>query len=81
MPAWNWLKFIETNMVKWLVKEGESYTENDVMEAWHVLENQCLDRFGHSKEYKRILEMKHDIWMLYSEYLETGNQIHLKSIL
>ena len=74
MPAWNWLKFIDNGMVKWLVQSGSSYIDNEAMEAWHKLEDQYLQMFGHGTEYEKVLELKYDIWMLYSEYLETGNQ-------
>lgn len=74
MPAWNWLQFIEKGMVKWLAIEGEAYTENEAMEAWHKLEDQYLERFGHGEEYKKILEMKYDIYMMYAEYLEFHDQ-------
>jgi hypothetical protein len=74
ISIYNWQKVVDTGDLKWIVIEDGETTEKEAVNAWHTLQDQWIVQFGNSKSWKDIITLKHEIWMLYAEYLETGNQ-------
>jgi len=74
MPIKNWGMFIESGEFKWLVENGDAGTDRQSIDAWHNLQDQYLYRFGLGPEYEKVIKLKHEIFMIYAEYLATGNK-------
>ena len=81
LPIWNWWKIAETGNLIYLHKkdyyEGEDYT---LIELWNKLQNEYLDEFGITEEFRKILSLKKKWINKKVEFLTTGERFKLTEI-
>jgi predicted Mrr-cat superfamily restriction endonuclease len=83
LPIWNWWKVAETSNLIYLQKNVD-YTKEDytikAFNLWNDLQNQYLNEFGITEEFRQILALKKRWIAKKSDYIITGNRFNLTEI-
>jgi hypothetical protein len=81
MPLLNWMKITEENDMRYMFKNIDQIDPGiDLDEAWHTVYDDYLRRFGLSKMYKRLLEVKKKKALLELDYVITRDRFNLTLI-
>ena len=83
LPIWNWWKIAETSSLIYLQKldfyDKEDYSYH-AFELWNKLQNEYLEEFGITDEFRQMLELKKKWINKKSEFLLTGERFKLTEI-
>lgn len=82
LPIWNWWKIAETGNLIYLHKleEYEGKEDYNLIELWNKLQNQYLEEFGITEEFRKILSLKKKWINKKVEFLTTGERFKLTEI-
>lgn len=81
MPLYNWIKVTEDNDLKYVYKDIDTRLNEGILEqAWELIFDDYLKRYGLSKMYKRLLEVKKRKALLECEYVITRDKFNLTLI-
>ena len=81
LPIWNWWKIAETGNLIYLHKDSD-YKENDysIVKIWDALQDEYLNEFGITEDFREMLSLKKKWIIKKSEYLLTGDRFILNDI-
>ena len=82
LPIWNWWRIAESGNLIYLHKgnyDKEDYTYEAYL-LWNKLQNEYLDEFGITDEFRQILELKKKWISKKTEFLLTGERFKLTEI-
>ena len=82
LPIWNWWRIAESGNLIYLHKgnyDKEDYTYKAYL-LWNKLQNEYLDEFGITEEFRQILELKKKWISKKTEFLLTGERFKLTEI-
>jgi len=82
LPIWNWWRIAESGNLIYLHKgnyDKEDYTYEAYL-LWNKLQNEYLDEFGITDEFRQILELKKKWIEKKADYLLTGERFKLTEI-
>ena len=79
LSIWHWNEANKTGDLKHIIKKGKPSTET-LNEAWIMLNNEHLERYGISELYQKILKKKKQICKEQADFIITGDRILLNSI-
>jgi hypothetical protein len=79
LSIWHWNEANKTGDLKHIAKEGEPSTQQ-LNEAWIMLNNEHLSRYGISDLYDKILKKKIQICKEQIKFIKTDDRIILNSI-
>jgi len=83
LPIWNWWRIADTGNLIYLKKleyyEGNDYS-NYAFDLWNKLQNEYLDEFGITDEFRQMLELKKKWIDIKTDYLITGVRFKLTEI-
>ena len=81
LPIWNWWKIAETGNLIYLHKDsdykGEDYKP---IEIWNKLQDEYLETFGITEDFRKILSLKKKWVEKKADYLITGKRLLLNEI-
>jgi hypothetical protein len=82
LPIWNWWKIAETGNLIYLhiLEDYEGKEDYNLIELWNKLQNEYLDEFGITEEFRKILSLKKKWINKKVEYLTTGERFKLTEI-
>lgn len=79
MPIYNWFKLQESNDLTYLLKVQRKCSRRDIFTLQTALQdmtNEYIDTFGINEDYKKILELKRDIFIKEAQLAITGERIN-----
>jgi hypothetical protein len=81
LPIWNWWKIAETGNLIYLHREND-YTKEDysLVSLWNELQNEYLDVFGITEEFRQMLHLKKKWINAKADYLVTGERFKLTEL-
>lgn len=82
LPIWNWWKIAETGNLIYLhiLEDYEGKEDFSLIELWNKLQDEYLDEFGITTEFREILTLKKRWINAKSNYLITGDRFILNEI-
>lgn len=80
MPLYNWVKVTEEGELKYVCKDINKAIPQQCDEAWTMVYDDYIKRYGLSKLYKRLLEVKRRKAVLECEYVITKDRFKLTLI-
>jgi hypothetical protein len=80
MPLYNWVQVTEEGKMEYVCKDIEMANNIDVQSAWEHIYDDYLRRYGLSKLYKRLLEVKRKKAILELDYVITRDRFNLTLI-
>jgi len=83
LPIWNWWKVAETSNLAYLQK-ADKYDKEDyslvAYTLWNKLQNEYLEVFGITEDFRQILALKKKWINKKTDYLITGDRFNLTEI-
>lgn len=80
LPIWNWWQIADTSKLSYLRKD-ENYEEDDFpIELWFKIQNEYLDEFGFTDDFRQIIELRKKWIKKKTDYLVTNNRFNLTEI-
>ena len=82
LPIWNWWKIAETGNLGYLYKDEKEYNSNDnsLVELWSKIQDEYLDEFGITDDFKEMLTLKKRWINQKANFLITGERFLLNEI-
>lgn len=82
LPIWNWWKIAETGNLIYLhiLEDYEGKEDYNLVSLWNKLQNEYLEEFGITEEFRKILSLKKKWINKKVEYLTTGERFKLTEI-
>ena len=82
LPIWNWWKIAESGSLGYLYKDEEKHKENDnsVIDLWVSIQDEYLEEFGITADFREVLTLKKRWVNQKAEYLITGERFLLNEI-
>jgi hypothetical protein len=81
LPIWNWWKISETGNLIYLHKDNNYEKEDyNLVELWNELQDEYLNEFGITEEFRQVLSLKKKWINRKSEFLITGDRFILNDI-
>ena len=82
LPIWNWWKIAESGSLGYLYKDEEKHKENDnsVIDLWVSIQDEYLEEFGITADFREMLTLKKRWVNQKAEYLITGERFLLNEI-
>ncbi len=75
LPLYNWIKC--TNGEKEFVRKGKEGSEENDEEAWQIIYDEYLKKYGLGKSYKRYLEQMKKVVNAELDFVINGNKFKL----
>jgi tricorn protease-like protein len=80
MPLYNWVQVTEEGRMEYVCRNIELAAKVDIQSAWETIYDDYLRRYGLSKLYKRLLEVKRKKALLELDYVVTRDRFNLTLI-
>ena len=81
LPIWNWWKIAETGNLIYLHKDSNySKVDYSLIDLWNNLQDEYLDEFGITTEFREMLTLKKRWINVKSNFLITGERFLLNEI-
>ena len=84
LPIWNWWKIAESGNLIYLQKledyDGKEDYTMKAFELWNKLQDEYLDEFGITDEFRQMLTLKKKWIKAKTDYLVTGERFKLTEI-
>ena len=80
MPLDNWIRITEDGEYQYVCKDPENVKGVDLAEAWYVIHDEYLERYGLGGLYKRLLQKMKEKALLQLDYVETRDRFKLTQI-
>ena len=81
LPIWNWHKIANTGNLIYLHKDNDySKTDYSLVEIWDKLQDEYLEEFGITNEFRAMLVLKKRWINIKSNFLLTGDRFLLNEL-
>lgn len=80
MPLENWIKITEDGDFRYVCKDPENVKGVDLAEAWYIINDKYIERYGLADLYKRLLNKMREKALLQLTYVETRDRFKLTEI-